>query len=54
MVAGPSHVRGLALPGSTALAGLVLYTTTAVFQSPPSNAFGAITSNGVAGTLGTL
>lgn len=54
VVAGPSHVRGLALPGSTALAGLVLYTTTAVFQSPPSNAFGAITSNGVAGTLGTL
>jgi hypothetical protein len=31
---------------------LQLFTQSAVFQVPPLNAFGAITSNGVRGTLG--
>jgi hypothetical protein len=54
VVAGASHNYGLALPNNTGFIGLQLFTSSAVFQAPPVNAFGAITSNGVRGSLGNL
>lgn len=53
-VAGASHNYSLVLPNDLGLIGLQLYTSSAVFQAPPINAFGAITSNGVGGSLGNL
>jgi hypothetical protein len=53
-VAGATHAYSLAIPNNVALVGLNLFTTSAVFQTPPVNAFGAITSNGIQGSLGNL
>ncbi len=53
-VAGVTHNYGLAIPNSPALVNVHVYTTSAVFQVPPANAFGAITSNGIDGRLGDL
>jgi hypothetical protein len=36
------------------LVGFQLFTQSAVFQVPPLNPFGAITSNGVRGTIGDV
>lgn len=38
--------------GAPALVGIPLFAQAAAFPTPPPNAFGAITSNGVRGTLG--
>ena len=51
-VAGATHTYSLAIPNSPSLVNLNLYTTSAVFQVPPVNAFGAITSNGIQGKVG--
>lgn len=48
---GNSHVYSLAVPNNPALVNVHLYANAAVLQSGV-NAFGAITSNGVDGTLG--
>ena len=51
-VAGVTHNYSLAVPAQPSLIGFQLFTQSAVFQSPPVNAFGAIMSNGERGTLG--
>jgi hypothetical protein len=51
-VAGPTHAYSLPIPNSPALVNFNLYTTSAVFQVPAVNAFGAITSNGINGKIG--
>ena len=51
-VAGPTHGYALPIPNAPALVNVNLYTTSAVFQAPAVNAFGAITSNGVNGKIG--
>jgi hypothetical protein len=53
-VSGPTHAYSLAIPNNAAFVGIDLFTAGAVFQVPPQNAFGAITSNGVRGTIGNL
>jgi hypothetical protein len=52
VVAGPTHAYSLPIPNSPALVNFNLYTTSAVFQVPAVNAFGAITSNGINGKIG--
>jgi hypothetical protein len=55
LVVGPSHNYSFAVPAlPTSLIGFQLFTQSAVFQVPPLNPFGAITSNGVRGTLGDV
>jgi hypothetical protein len=53
-VAGSTHTYSLAIPNNPALLNFNLYTTSAVFQAPPVNALGAITSNGIQGMIGNL
>ncbi len=53
-VAGNSHAYGLALPNAPALLNVHVYTTSAVFSTPPVNAFGAITANGIDGKIGNM
>jgi hypothetical protein len=54
-VVGATHNYSFAVPAlPTSLIGFHLFTQSAVFQVPPVNAFGAITSNGVKGTLGDV
>ena len=53
-VAGGTHNYSLAIPNNPTLLNFNVYTTSAVFQVPQINAFGAITSNGVQGKLGDL
>ena len=53
-VAGATRTYSLAIPNNPTLSGFNLYTTTAVFQFPAVNALGAITSNGIRGTVGTF
>ena len=52
IVAGNSHGYSFAVPNNPALVNVHLYTMSAVFQNPPVNAFGAITSNGIDGKIG--
>ncbi len=54
LVAGSSHAYSLPIPNVPTLVGIDLFTTAAVFQAPPVNAFGAITSNGVKGFIGDV
>jgi hypothetical protein len=54
VVAGPSHAYSLPLPNNPVLIGTSVFATGAVFQSPPANAFGAITANGILGFLGDV
>ena len=54
LVIGSSHAHSFPLPASPGLVGIDLFTTSAVFQVPPVNAFGAITSNGIKGHIGDL
>jgi hypothetical protein len=49
---GMSVPWGLAIPLNSSLAGLSLYATTAVAQTPATNSFGFVTGNGVRGILG--
>jgi hypothetical protein len=52
---GASFAYGLPVPaGPPSLIGLELFTQAATFGNPPTNAFGAITSNGFKGTLGDM
>ncbi|HZN37761.1 MAG TPA: hypothetical protein VFD82_03105 [Planctomycetota bacterium] len=51
-VAGAMHIAYLAIPNSTSVLGVDVFTTSAVFQVPPVNAFGAITANGIRGHIG--
>jgi hypothetical protein len=53
-VSGASHSYSLAIPNNIAFVGISLFTTGAVFQVPPVNAFGAITANGIQGMVGNL
>jgi hypothetical protein len=54
IVTGATHTYSLPLPNNTALLNLHVHTTSVVFGSPPLNAFGAITSNGIDGLIGNL
>jgi len=55
IVTGSTHNYGLAIPaGQPALQGFNLYTTSATFQAIPQNPFGAMTANGIRGTLGPI
>ncbi|MBL8752667.1 MAG: hypothetical protein JNK15_05145 [Planctomycetes bacterium] len=51
-IGSSTHVYGLSIPNSLYLMGLNIHTTTAVFQVPAVNPFGAITSRGLRGTIG--
>ena len=51
-VAGSTHARSFPVPNFLPLLNVNVYATSAVFQNPPVNAFGAITSNGLRGTIG--
>ena len=51
-VTGPTHIDSIYLPNISALVGTSLYASAALFQNPPVNSFGAITANGVQGTIG--
>lgn len=51
-IQGVSVPWGLAIPLNSSLAGLSLYATTAVAQTPATNSFGFVTGNGVRGVLG--
>ena len=51
---GATHSYSLPVPANPTLIGLNVYSTSAVFTNPPQNAFGAITSNGVQGTVGDV
>jgi hypothetical protein len=54
IVGGPTHNYSFAVPAlPVSLIGFQLFTQSAVWQVPPVNAFGAITSNGIKGTLGS-
>ncbi|HEX5051857.1 MAG TPA: hypothetical protein VFZ65_08805 [Planctomycetota bacterium] len=52
--AGTTHGYGLLLPSQTSLIGMDLFAQAATFELPPVNAFGAVTTNGIQGTLGNL
>lgn len=52
-VSSSIHYYDLPVPNNLQLMGLDLFTTTAVFQVPPINAFGAITSRGLQGHIGS-
>jgi hypothetical protein len=54
LVGGPTHTYSLAIPNTPSLVSLNLFTTSAVFQVPQANAFGAITANGIQGLIGNL
>ena len=52
---GSTHAYSLALPATPlSLIGFELFTQAATFGTPAVNAFGAITSNGIKGTLGDI
>jgi hypothetical protein len=52
--AGATHGYTLAVPLGGALLGFDVFTTSAVLQVPPQNAFGGITANGVQGRVGDV
>ncbi|HEX5050589.1 MAG TPA: hypothetical protein VFZ65_02345 [Planctomycetota bacterium] len=54
LVTGPSHSWGLAIPAAASLVNQHVFASSAVFQVPPVNAFGAISSNGLDGKIGDL
>ena len=49
---GVASPWGISIPLNYSLAGLSLYATTAVAQTPATNAYGYVTGNGVRGILG--
>ncbi|HEX5053326.1 MAG TPA: hypothetical protein VFZ65_16235 [Planctomycetota bacterium] len=53
-VSGASHTYGFFVPNNPSILSMHLYTQSAVFQIPPVNAFGAITSNGIDARVGNL
>lgn len=48
------HTYSLPIPNSPSLINFNIYSMSAVFQAPPVNSFGAITSNGIQGMVGNL
>jgi hypothetical protein len=54
IVTGSTHSYSFAVPNQPSLVGFNLFTTSATLQIPPQNAFGAMTSNGIQGTLGSI
>jgi hypothetical protein len=52
--AGSSFPFSLGVPNNPALVNAHVFLQSAVFQLPPVNAFGAITSNGIDGKIGDL
>ena len=52
IVTSSVHSYGVPIPHDLQLMGFELFTTTAVFQVPPINPFGAITSRGLKGHVG--
>jgi hypothetical protein len=52
--AGSTHAFNLAIPANPALVGINVFATGAMYVLPAPNAFGAITANGVQGTIGNL
>ncbi|MFT4842891.1 MAG: hypothetical protein ACJA0V_003006 [Planctomycetota bacterium] len=54
LVTGNSHAYSWLLPSSAAIIGVHVFTTAAVFENPPSNSFGAITSNAIDGKFGDV
>ncbi|MEO6594148.1 MAG: hypothetical protein ABIP94_05295 [Planctomycetota bacterium] len=54
VVSGSSQAFSVAIPNLPAYIGFHVYMSSAVFQVPPVNTFGAITSNGINGLLGNL
>ena len=53
-VSGAAHSYSLVLPNTPQFIGLSVFTTCSVFESPASNAFGAITANAIHGMLGDV
>ncbi|MCU0866560.1 MAG: hypothetical protein MUC36_22475 [Planctomycetes bacterium] len=53
-ITGSTHAYSLAIPVDPSLNGLDLFSTTVVFPSTPPNPFGAITSNGMHGRIGSI
>lgn len=51
---GSAYTYGLSVPANNALIGATMYTQAATFAAPAVNPFGAITSNGVAGVVGSF
>ena len=51
---GSAYTYGLSVPANNALIGSTVYTQAATFAAPAVNPFGAITSNGVAGVVGSF
>ncbi|HEX6810042.1 MAG TPA: hypothetical protein VF384_00340 [Planctomycetota bacterium] len=52
LVTGATHTYGLTIPAMPVFIGMPLFTNGVVWQVPPMNPFGAITSNGIKGTIG--
>ena len=53
-VTGSTHSFSLMIPNVPSLVNQLFYLTSGVFQVPPVNAFGAITSNGIKGKIGNM
>ncbi len=51
---GSAYTYGVSVPTNNALIGSAIYTQAATFSVPAVNAFGAITSNGVVGVVGSF
>jgi len=52
--AGATHAYSLPIPVDPVLVGMNIFSTAAMYTIPAMNPFGAITANGVQGTLGSL
>ena len=52
--AGSTHAYGLPIPAVPAFVGLNLYSTSVMWVLPAPNPFGAISANGIKGTIGSL
>lgn len=51
---GGTNTSSLAIPASVSLVGANVFSTSVMYEQPAPNPFGAITSNGVRGTIGNL
>lgn len=54
LVTGSSHGYSWLLPSSATIIGVTVFATAAVFENPPTNSFGAISSNAIGGMLGDV
>ena len=53
-VTGSTQPFNVLLPNNPSVVGIDLFASAAVFQAPPVNAFGAITANGIRGSIGDI